>query len=157
MPIWMRLWNPIAQTPPPNGDIGETVEQAAQALERLGGISPAVQITAGITILLGFMLLIVVYEWRRANTESAFRDALQRQADYAQGKRLESDKRLDEESLLRRELQDTVARLQRKVEDCVDSEAKYTNLIQEFEAYKQLAARQRRGFGEGFTLDPEGD
>lgn len=162
MPFWTILLRGItAQTPPPNSvqGIGETVTQTTEALNQLGSISPAVQLTAGITILLGFMLLMVVYEWRKANTESAFRDALQKQADYAQTKRLEVEKKLDTEAENRRKLQDEVATLQRKIDDCLDSESRYTKLSQEFEAYKLMVGRNGHSNKPNplQPLEPEGD
>lgn len=139
MYTWMKLWSQIlAQTQTPN-EIQNTVGQATEAIERLGGISPAVQITAGITILLGFMLLILVYEFRRAKTESSFREALQNQAEYSQNKRRETDETLDSEKKFRRQLQDDLAQMQRQILDCDDVRRRHEELVTEFMQFKRKA------------------
>lgn len=106
-------------------DVGDVVEETENAIQALGGLTPAAQSATLVSLAIGVVLLVVVWAWSRTRDDVAFRHSLREQAEYTQKMRRETDNELEKERSLRREKEDSIGELKRRLDDCNDTLVKF--------------------------------
>lgn len=134
----MFLSQIIAQTSTPSAPSGE-VHQIVNSINTLGSLDPMTILIAAVTIAIGFVLLVLVYEWRRIQADADVRDVLQKMAKEEADKREKAER---EDETRRNRLEDELDRERRKRHDLEDELAKlkrnFDGLKEELEDYRTV-------------------